>query len=656
MGKKGRSHHKNEKRKGKTSSQYDDALLTDDMHDEIDAFHKQRDIVPLDINDDVGESDEDEELPVFDLKGSDDDADDDDIDDAGDYVNDDMTKKIIRQSRYLRAKFGGGEDEMHYDEEEEEDDDDDDKPILVGKHLRHGADNRHFELQSSDDEALKEEEELAKQLQRERAKFYTEEDYDLVGLKDSSFKGKDSAELLMLEDSDKIYKVEDLNALSKDEQMDVLNRSYPELVFWLSELNDAHDQLECNIKPLLSKVKDGKIATEGVSYFELKKVLLLLYCQAITFYLLIKSEGKPVHEHPVMARLEEIKKLLDRIEKLDAKLPITFDDIVEESQGLKKALSLGDINAAMADSFVESHELPLASDVLLKETVSHEVVKMQKVDSSKNNVNEERKQKHEHKKDHIGVQSSEMLKIRASLEEKLKQKGFYSSIAPKTNSAQKRSRPINGLETYDDFDDDNVNVERAATLANGLGSGRIAQLANLNHKKPRVVSGDDDLPKRDDIGERRRKFELRAISSAGLNSEDVDEEMGDPESADQEDGESEDSENELYEQIKQQRAEKLAAKAKIYSRNSEVPYLPEPDTLDESGRRRISYEMEKNKGLTRYRKKLTKNPRKKYKEKHKKALKRRSGQVRSVKKPTGPYGGEFSGINPFVSRSVRIKS
>ncbi|KAI9102287.1 hypothetical protein K1719_023489 [Acacia pycnantha] len=655
MGKKGGSHQKNEKRNAKTSSQYDDSLVVDDMHDEIDAFHKQRDIIPLDIHDDVEESDEDEELPVFDLKGSDDDEDEDefDDDDAGYDLNDDMTRKIIRQRRYLRAKFGEGEDEVLDDDNE----DDDDKPILPGKHFRHGADNRHFELQSSDDEALKEEEELAKQLQRERAKFYTEEDYDLVGLKESSFKEKDSTEPLILEeDTDKTYEVEDLNALSKDEQMDTLNRSYPELVFWLSELNDAHDQLELKINPLLSKVKDGKIAAEGVSYFELKKVLLLLYCQAITFYLLLKSEGKPVHEHPVMVRLEEIKKLLDRMQKLDAKLPVKLDDIFEENHGLKMVLNLGDTNASMADSFVENHELPLASDVLLKETMSHEVVEMHKVDSSKDNVNEKRKQKQEHKKDHIGVLSSEMLKIRASLEEKLKQKGFYSSSALKTTSAQKRSRPLNGLDTCDDFDDDNVNVDKAATLINGIGSGRIAQLPHLNRKKPRVISGDDDLPKRDDIGERRRKFELRAISSAGLKSEDVDEEIGDPGFSDQEDGASEDSENDLYEQIKQQRAERLAAKSKIYSRNSEVPNLPEPDTLDKNGRRPISYEMEKNRGLTRYRKKLTKNPRKKYKEKHKKALKRRSGQVRSVKKPTGPYGGELSGINPFVSRSVRIKS
>ncbi|GAB4842793.1 hypothetical protein Ancab_012770 [Ancistrocladus abbreviatus] len=131
-----------------------------------------------------------------------------------------------------------------------------------------------------------------------------------------------------------------------------------------------------------------------------------------------------------------------------------------------------------------------------------------------------------------------------------------------------------------------------------------------------VVSGDEDLPKRNDLGDRRRKHELRVLAGAGLESLDDEIEDDKPgnsdgsEDADVGGGETGESEDEFYEQARQARAEKLAVKSEKYSRVLSIQ--SEPQTIVD-GKRQITTQMEKNRGLTRSRKKLTKNPRKKYK-------------------------------------------
>ncbi|KAK7345970.1 hypothetical protein VNO80_20483 [Phaseolus coccineus] len=676
MGKKGgRSYQKKEVKNSKTSSQYKhDTYSSDDMDDEIDTFHKQRDIVPLNINDGTEESDEDEELPIFDVKDvdEDDEKDDDDDDDEDDDDDDDddgngLLAKMIRQRKYLRSKFGEGDDAI--DDADEDEDEEGYKLTLGGKIFSHGAENRNFELQSSDDEAPKEEEELALQVQREKAKSLTMEDYDLVDLSGD----KDNEKLTLKEasnkeneaikplDEDIIFSVDELNALSKEEQMNVLYRSAPELVGWLSELNEAHRQVECEINPLLSKVKTGELVMEGeVRYFELKRLILLSYCQAITFYLLLKSEGQSVRDHPITARLEEIKKLSDKMKQLDSKLPVELEDFLIGNNRLEAVLKSDNETSPMTiDSIIKNQEQPPVSAKSDEETVPCKQ-DMQKLGSSKDGVQKTRKVKPQ--KDHIGAQSLEMLKVRASLEEKLKKKGLYSSIAPKPTNGAKRSRPVNGqLETYDDFNDDTAEVNKEARLINGSSYKKVSQFLNANMKKPKVVSGDDDLPKRDEIGERRRKHELRVLAGAGIKTEDDDDNdeddqmggnLGPDEVEDADDVGSGDSENEFYKQVEQLQAAKLAAKAEAYSRNTSVSSLPE--ILE--GKRLISSQMEKNRGLTRNRNKAKKNPRKNYKLKHKKAVKNRKGQVQSMRRPTAPYGGESSGINAAVSRSIRFKS
>lgn len=76
---------------------------------------------------------------------------------------------------------------------------------------------------------------------------------------------------------------------------------------------------------------------------------------------------------------------------------------------------------------------------------------------------------------------------------------------------------------------------------------------------------------------------------------------------------------------------------------------------DDVKKRKISRMIEKNKGLTPYRKRDYRNPRVRYKGKFKKAEIKRKSQVKEPIKEIKKYSGEYHGIKSSVVRSVRFK-
>lgn len=81
----------------------------------------------------------------------------------------------------------------------------------------------------------------------------------------------------------------------------------------------------------------------------------------------------------------------------------------------------------------------------------------------------------------------------------------------------------------------------------------------------------------------------------------------------------------------------------------------EDEEGDGDERREITYQIAKNKGLTPFRKKELRNPRVKHRNKFRKALIRRKGAVRTVRKETTRYDGEKFGIKASVKKGIKIK-
>ena len=81
---------------------------------------------------------------------------------------------------------------------------------------------------------------------------------------------------------------------------------------------------------MLEKLQSKQVETtkHGMSYLEMKYNLLLSYCSFLSVFVLLKLEGKPVRDHPVISRLLHIKVLLERLRPLDQKLQYQVDKLL----------------------------------------------------------------------------------------------------------------------------------------------------------------------------------------------------------------------------------------------------------------------------------------------------------------------------------------
>ncbi|XP_067413131.1 something about silencing protein 10 [Emydura macquarii macquarii] len=161
-----------------------------------------------------------------------------------------------------------------------------------------------------------EEEQEAQAIQKRLAQTLGEEDY---GLDLVQAYADEQCSAQRMETGPKIAK--DLEALSRKEQLKLLQQESPELLQLIQDFEAKLTELKDELDPLMHMVRNGIIPKgKGSRYLQTKYHLYLNYCTNISFYLVLKSKRIPVQGHPVIERLVTYRNLINDLGIVDEKL------------------------------------------------------------------------------------------------------------------------------------------------------------------------------------------------------------------------------------------------------------------------------------------------------------------------------------------------
>lgn len=190
-----------------------------------------------------------------------------------------------------------------------------------------------------DDEqgGYQEEEELAVVTEKGLRKKTAEEDFDVAGVSVAQIASRREAAakksaLDALDATPAIEAIErDFAALSTTERLAVLKKESPELLKLLDDLKTYMTEVKSLAQPLHELLYERKLSASDknlVSFLETKVQLMLSYCMHVTFYLLLKAEGRKVEGHPVVDHLVEIRVYLEKMWPLEEKLQYSLNRLL----------------------------------------------------------------------------------------------------------------------------------------------------------------------------------------------------------------------------------------------------------------------------------------------------------------------------------------
>ncbi|KAH7143935.1 Sas10 C-terminal domain-containing protein [Dactylonectria macrodidyma] len=505
------------------------------------------------------------------------------------------------------------------DEEVEEGEEGDSGWWGSSKKEYYNADNIETEADALEEEAE------AKRMQQKKLSKMAEEDFIFDGdewLADGAGAGEDEETV-----TEVLKDIEVTDDMGPEERYTLLQTRYPEFDHLVREFE--------TLQHVLVDVKNAAQGKSGKSLEAIKYWVLGCYVAALASYFAILTS--PARDS------SKTQKTLDPTELRDHDVMQTLMSCREAWQKLKHSKSAKAVNEDQSSELDEEEIAQLA----LAETV----VKPKKSKTSK--------------------------QVKAAAEKKARAferfKAGEAAVAdlydlPMAGAKSKKQKKSSRAETNDDNSDfgeeDELDARTAADKAARKKSlkfytSQIVQKSNRRADAGRDAGGDMDLPHRERLRDRQARLNAQAERRGKDNKLGAD--LGD--NSDEEDATTakavRDDENEYYDMVahksKKNKDEK-AARYAAYAAASKSDRVVENEVIGEDGKRKITYAIEKNKGLTPKRGKDVRNPR----VKKRKQYEAKQKKLKSMKpvwqggEPKGGYQGELSGINTAVIKSTRL--
>ncbi|KAJ5247173.1 hypothetical protein N7468_002156 [Penicillium chermesinum] len=503
-------------------------------------------------------------------------------------------------------------------------------------------------------DALEEEQE-AKRLQQKQLEAMNEADFgfDESEWMDSNKDAADEAEGVGVV-TEKLPQVEITEDMADDEKMKILKSRYPEfqpLAKDFAGLQTTYQDLQAEAEKASSAIlrTEDEVPLTPIAVTKLRALSTYLATINLYFMLLASSSNgttnapmspAELRQHPVMGSLVKYRKLWEKVKDLE---------VPETSRVVPK--------------------VPIT-----KATPAKVQEKPSKV---KEAVATKPKEKKLSKAERAAAAAQAEAEARRAERVRETEAGFADLSDLVSKSATKRKTQKTKVSIQDDdsdFGDENAltarEVEEKQKQKRSLRfyTSQLAQKANRRHAAGQDAGGDADIPIRERLKDRQARLNAEA-EKRGRQRPDIGEELG---------GDSDDDDRRVRQELRKggnqsgtddeeyydmvaarskQRKDDKKARAEAYAEAARAGGQVEiQEEVGPDGKRAITYQIAKNKGLTPKRSKDVRNPRvkkrKKYDEKKKKL-----GSIRQVYKGgegRGGYGGELTGIKKNLVKSVKL--